>query len=42
MPDKHKKYRVIARKLYRFLIVICTLALIAAVLYAYFMEDHLK
>ncbi|MEJ2583966.1 MAG: hypothetical protein P8Z38_02635 [Robiginitalea sp.] len=36
MADKHKTYRKIARKLYRFLIVLCTLVLIAAVIYAYF------
>ena len=41
MSDAHKKYRSIAHKLYRFLIVVCTLALIAAVLYVYFVEDQM-
>ena len=36
MANRHKNYRKTARRLYRILIVLCTLALIAAVVYAYF------
>jgi hypothetical protein len=41
MPDKHKNYWIMARKLYRLLIVLCTLALMAAIIYAYFREEQL-
>ena len=38
MRDEHKKYWIMARKLYRLLIVLCALALIAAVIFAYSRE----
>lgn len=39
MGNEHKKYRKAALRLYRFLILVCTVALIAAVIYAYFRQE---